>query len=210
MSRRGEPTGSGGRTVRERCARTWVLLALCLLTVGALSGGRSSLVAAAKGDYLAFKDPGGRLTIDYPKGWQVITGMGDVVATFAEKHGEAAVVVERFRMDQSLQPDEITDLFGQIEADVLAERQPKASNVVSTIREQKAGGTGAVTRSVVITYLRPGLGGSERAVQYSLPIGQDLFRVTCSAPSRFFFKYDAMFAQMAESLKPTATAKPTA
>src|SRR5262249_5703514 len=113
---------------------------------------------------------------------------------------EAAVVVERFRMRQSLAQTEITDLFGQIEADVLKENQPKVMDVNSRIVVQ------GTKRLVQIDYRRPGVGEpgkveDERGPQFSFPIAGNLYRITCAALASQFGKYEATFQWVAESLK---------
>lgn len=159
------------------------------------------LKGGSKTDFQLFTDPGGRFALEYPKDWQVIAGAGDVLVTFAQKKSEAAFVVERYRMSQALAPDEITDLFAQIEADVLKERQPKAVEVAAKIVHASG------QRLIVIDYSRPGLSGPERARQYSFPVGQDLYRLTCSAVRAQFAKYDPVFIHLAETFKPAEVAR---
>ena len=152
-------------------------------------------------EFQAFKDPNERFTLAYPKDWQVIAGAGDVLVTFAAKSGEAALVVERFRMNTTLAPEDITELFAQIETDVLKERQPKATDVIAKIDAV------ASMRAIVIDYARPGLSRPERARQYSFPTGQELYRLTCSTVAVQFPKYDPVFVHVAESFK-TVESKP--
>jgi len=156
----------------------------------------------SKTEYRTFRDPNGRFALDYPKDWQVIAGAGDVLVTFAATNGEAAFVVERSKMNIALAPEDITDLFAQIEADILKERQPRASDLIA-----KVGGDTSL-RTILIDYARPGLSRPERARQYSLPMGQELYRLTCSALTIKFAKYDSAFAHVAGSFKNTAAPQP--
>jgi hypothetical protein len=146
-----------------------------------------------KVDYLSFKDPNGQFTLDYPKDWRVIGGVGDVIVTLAEKKNEARILIERFKLKSELK--QVTDLFGELETEVLKERQPKATDVTTKMVEQNG------MRLVAIDYTYPGLAKPERARQYSLPVGEVVFRVTGSAITAQFAKYDPMFAHAAESFK---------
>lgn len=182
------------------------VLALLLIVSGtgvmpAAVGQFGFLKGGSKTDFQLFKDPGGRFSLEYPKDWQAVAGAGDVLVTFVQKKSEAAFVVERYRMNQALTPDEITDLFAQIEADVLKERQPKAADVTAKIVDANG------QRLIVIDYSRPGLSGPERARQYSFPVGQDLYRLTCSALKNQFAKYDPVFIHVAETFKPAEVAR---
>ena len=148
-----------------------------------------------KAGFLTFSEPGGQFTLEYPKDWQVIAGAGDTIVTFAQKKNEAAIVVERFRLNIPLAPENVTALFAQIESDFLKERQPKATEVNARLVERNG------PRMIVIDYARPGFARPERARQYSLPRGQMLFRLMCSAVTAQFTKYEPMFAHAAETFK---------
>jgi hypothetical protein len=154
----------------------------------------------SKVEYVAFRDPSQQFVLEYPKDWQVIGGAGDVVVSLAQKKNEAAVVVERFKMNTALAPQDVTDLFAQIETDVLKERQPKATEIASKVVDQNG------HRLIVLDYSRVGVAGPERVRQYSFPIGQALYRLTCSAPTAQFAKYDPVFAHVADTFN-AATAK---
>ena len=153
----------------------------------------------SKVEYVAFKDPGQQFVLEYPKDWQAIGGAGDVVVSLAQKKNEAAVIVERFKMNTALAPQDVTDLFAQIETDVLKERQPKATDVASKVVDQNG------QRLIVLDYARVGVAGPERVRQYSFPLGQVLYRLTCSAPTVHFAKYDQVFAHIADTFKTAAT-----
>lgn len=166
-----------------------------LAATGVLVPAASAL--AQRANYLLFTDPQRRYSVEFPKEWQwlMVSGAGEPLVTFIQPNKEAAVVVERYRMRQSLARDEVTDLFAQIEADVLKENQPRATDVASKIATQNG------RRLIVIDYFRPGLDVRERVRQYSYPVGQDLYRVTCMAISAQFPKYEATFDVVASSLK---------
>jgi TonB family protein len=175
-----------------------VIVGVALPVVAAASG-QFGFLRKGKVDYQAFKDPGGRFSLEYPRDWQAIAGAGDVIASFSERKGEAALVIERFHLNQALASEEVSDLLAQLEADVLKEHQPKATDVKSQVVE--AGGR----RFIVIEYARPGLNGPERARQYSFPVQDEMFRLTCSAAVAQFTKYDPVFAHIADSFKPRSS-----
>ena len=169
------------------------LCALCLLLAAPLAG---------REGYLLFTDPSRRYSVEFPKDWKwtVVAGSGEALTTFVHPKSEAAIVVERFRMKQVLAQDEITDLFGQIEVDVLKENQPRVTDVNARVVAQGA------RRVVQIDYKRPGVGDpgkvqDERVRQYSFPVEGSLYRITCAALASQFGKHEATFQWVAESLK---------
>jgi hypothetical protein len=166
-------------------------VALCLVACCGVLG------HAQRAGFKLFTDPGGRFSVEFPNDWEwtMVSGSGEPLVAFVQPKKEAAVVVERFRMKQSLAKDEITDLFAEIENDVLKENQPKSTEVTARTVTQNA------KRIVVIDYSRPGLVEKERVRQYSFPVGQNLYRITCAAVAKEFRKYEPTFADVAESLK---------
>jgi hypothetical protein len=159
--------------------------------------------AVSSKDFQLFRDPAGRFSLEFPKDWQVNAGVGDVLVTFSQKKNEAALVVERFHLNLAPTAEKIDELFAQIEEDTLKERQPQAIAVSHRI----ADGNGR--RFIVIDYTRPGLTRPlERARQYSLPIGQDLYRLICSAAAAQFAKYDPLFAHVNDSFTAPAAEVP--
>ena len=173
-----------------------MLKGLGLLTAAAcLLLGAEAL--AQRPNYLLFTDPGRRFSVEFPKDWTwlIVSGSGEPLVTFIHPRKEAAVVVERFRMRQPLKREEVTDLFAQIEVDVLKENQPRATDVVSKMVNEKG------KKLILIDYFRPGIDTRERVRQYSVPVGQDLYRITCMTIGGQFGKYEPTFAVVAESLK---------
>jgi hypothetical protein len=159
-------------------------------------------LAQRKG-YLLFTDPSRRYSVEFPTGWDwtIVEGAGEALSTFIHPKKEAAIVVERFRMKQVLEQDDITDIFGEAEATTLKENQPKASDVSARIIVQ--GGK----KFVQIDYKRPAAIGEpgkvpdERVRQYSFPVKGNLYRITCFSLAMAFPKYEAAFQWVAESLK---------
>ena len=151
-------------------------------------------------DYKPFKDQGGRFQLEYPKDWQPTIGAGDVIVTFAQKKGEAALVINRFQLLDD--PGQINDVFGQLEGDALKMDQPQATDVSFKI----AGANGRPV--VLVDYSRPGLTGPERGRQYSFPIGQEVYRLNCTALTGLFAKYEPQFLHIAQSFMVASGAPP--
>lgn len=182
--------------MRNHCRSALVLFVALSILAPVVVRGQFGFLRGSKSDFQTFSDPAGRFQLEYPKDWQPTAGIGDVLVTFAQKKSEAALVVERFHLNQAL--GEINELFGQIEMDTLKERQPQATGVSFKV----VGSKGLAV--VMIDYSRPGLAGQEQARQYSFPIGQELYRLNCSAMMALFAKYDPVFLHIAGSFTTTA------
>jgi hypothetical protein len=144
-----------------------------------------------------------QIHFEYPKkDWEivprpntaVIPGATAPIVSVVQRKREAAVVIEQTRLHQPLALDDITDLFSQLEADSVRERQPQATDVKAKLVD-----VGGGRRLAILTYGRPGVGGPERVRQYSIPAGADLFRLTCVATAAQFARYEAVFAHVAAS-----------
>jgi hypothetical protein len=136
--------------------------------------------------------------VDLPrKDWVVLPSSGSMVIILVSKKHDAVVLVERSALAQALAPSDITDLFAQIEADAIKERQPKAADFQSKVLD--AGDR----RLVAVQYSRPGSLGSERVRQYSVPVGKQLYRLTCISSAAQFAAYDPVFAHIAASFSAT-------
>jgi len=173
------------------CSRRQVLAAVvaCLL-----------MSPLAFAQVLKFGDPADRFTVEFPRDWrwQIVAGAVEPIVTFIQPRNQAYVIVEHFHMNQPLAPEEITDFFAEVEADTLRDNQPKATDIDPKVFMQSN------RRVIVLDYRRPGLGGGEveRVRQYSFPVGQDLYRLTCAAISSQFGKHEPLFAALAESFRP--------
>lgn len=150
-------------------------------------------------EFQALQDPQGRFSLEYPRrDWQLVPGGGTVravVFSIAQREGEAVVVVEHDRLNIALQPEEITDLFAQLEADHLKERNESATKMASTVVERNGG------RMAVVEFERKGMKVAERVRQYSIPVGLDIYRIICSASLPLFQKHEAVFTHVADSFK---------
>jgi hypothetical protein len=135
------------------------------------------------------------LQVEFPtKDWMVLPSSGALVLAAASRKGDAVVLIERSTLRQALDPADITDLFAQIEIDAIKERQPKAVDFQSKVLDSGA------RRLVAVQYSRPGVLGNERVRQYSVPVGTDLYRVTCISSAARFAVYDPVFSHIAASL----------
>jgi hypothetical protein len=157
-------------------------------------------------DGQTFRSPDGKFSLEYPsKDWQILPGGGSVVATLAPKSGDASVVIDYTKMSQALAPNEINDLFAELEGEDLATRQPEAKSAKPSIVNVGS------RRVVVIQYSRAGLKGQEKVVQYTVPVGQDVYRLICSAQETAFPKYEPVFMRMIETFQaPPPGARPPA
>ena len=168
------------------------LTCLCLVMLASITG-----MAQSKSGFLLFTDPLRRFSIEFPRDWRwmMVSGSGEPIATFVQPRSEAAVVVERFRLKQRLGPEDITDLFAELEVEYLKEHQSGVLNMTAQVTTR--GGT----RAAVVNYNRPGLKEQERVRMYSFPAGEDLYRVTCTALASRFEKYEADFEAIVSTLK---------
>jgi len=164
---------------------------------GSQSGADLWLARTAKVKFNLVKSAALPFEFEIPKkDWMMVGGPGpgaemQIVAT--SKNGEGTILVERTIMRQALDPSDITDLFMELEADTLKKRQPTGSQLESRIIE------GGGRRIVAIEFTRAGLAGAERARQYSFPIGESLYRLTCAAPAGAFDKFAPVCAHIAAS-----------
>jgi hypothetical protein len=152
------------------------------------------LVKTAKLQFQPQRAAEAPVQLDVPKkDWSVLPSSGSVLLIIASKKGDAVVLVERTSLLQPLEPADITDLFAQIETDAIKERQPKAAEFQSKVLDSGA------RRMVAVQYSRPGVLGAERVRQYSMPVGKQLYRVTCISSAAQFAAYDPVFAHIAAS-----------
>jgi hypothetical protein len=157
-----------------------------------------SLPGLAADSVLLYTDPYGRFSIEFPKDWNwtPVSPSGEPLVVFVQPKKEAAIIVERFPLKQALKPGDVTELYAQIEADILKENQPTIIDVATQVVDQ--GGR----RFVLIDYTRPGPRDRERVRHYAFPVGQNLYRLTCATLFDRFSKYESTFSSVFNSLKP--------
>jgi len=138
------------------------------------------------------------IQLDLPKkDWMVLPSSGSLVLALASRKGDAVVLVERSALRQALAAEDITDLFAQFEVDAIKEWHPKAADIQSKVLDLGA------RRLVAVQYARPGVLGSERVRQYSVPVGRQLYRVTCISSAAQFAVYDPVFSHIGASFTVT-------
>jgi glucose/arabinose dehydrogenase len=156
------------------------------------------LVKTAKFQFQPQKAADAAVQLDLPKkDWMALPSSGSVLLVIASRKGDAVVLVERSSLQQPLQAEDITDLFAQIETDAIKERQPKAADFQSRVLDS------GERRLVAVQYARPGVLGAEKVRQYSIPVGKQLYRVTCISSAAQFAAYDPVFAHVAASFTTT-------
>jgi hypothetical protein len=139
----------------------------------------------------------GRFSLDCPRrDWTVVPAAGAVAIVLAERRGDAAITVERSPLHQALEREEITGLFAELEADLVKQREPQSSGWRFDVIDAGA------RRLVVVEYDRPGVRGPDHVRQYSIPSGDTLYRLSCSAAQKDFGRFDAVFAHVAASFEP--------
>ena len=150
-----------------------------------------------KAGVLSLKDPGGLFTMDYPRrDWTVVPGAGPIVATIVNKKGDAAIVIEQAVLKQPLAPADITELFAELELELVRERQPRATDFQSRV-------IGYEGRTLAaLQFVRPGVTGMERVRQFSIPAGLRLYRVSCVAALGSFAANETWFAHAAATFLP--------
>ena len=147
---------------------------------------------APKLEVQPFVGPGNRIQFEFPKkDWQLVAGGTVSIVSVTQKSGQAAIVVEHSKLNTALAPDDITDLFAQLEAEQIKQQQPDAADLQSKL---VAVGN---RRLVIVGYTRRGVTGAERVRVYSVPVGSDLYRLTCSAAPQQFARYEQVFAHVA-------------
>ena len=163
--------------------------------------GRDIWIAKApKGNFQPLKDPNGLFTMEIPRrDWSIVPGAGVVVASVVNKKGDAAIVVEQAALKQALAPDDITDLFADLERELIVERQPKAADFQTRVLED--GGR----KLVAVQFVRPGMTGMERVRQFSIPAGRRLYRVSCVASLGSYAANEIWFAHAVATFVTTAT-----
>jgi len=130
--------------------------------------------------------------VEWPRrDWLALPGGGSLLLAFASKKGDAVVLIEQVALRQPLEPGDLTELFAQLESEAIKERHPGASDFQAKVIE------GGDRRLVAVQFARTGVLGSERVRQYSIPVGKQLYRVTCAAAAAQFASYEPVFAHMA-------------
>jgi len=163
---------------------------LCVVSGAAAAGGQFGSGGDRGVSYRVFKDPAGRFEIEYPtRDWRQAPISGSTLVNFARTDGQAALSVESFRLADTLAPSEILTM-AEIEIQDLKDRQSGARNFTSEILDTKAG------RGALIRYSRAGAKGPDLVMQYSIPVGLDLYRVIAVVPEALAARHEPVVGHM--------------
>jgi len=186
-----------------------ILAAAVLLTAGCLVARAESSAAQLGigklfGDrgvtYRTYRDPAGRFEFEYPtRDWRVLSSATANLAMLARNDGATvAIDFSRMALARPLTSDIAYSTLADVEIDSLKERQPQAKEFKSEIVETKAG------RGALIRYASVGTKGPERVMQYSIPVGLDLYRVIAIVPEMLLSKHEPVLMHMIESFRAPA------
>ena len=139
-------------------------------------------------------------TIDHPKDWQQLVGVGSAFLVLFSRARDAAVAVERLTLAVPLAPSEIIPETAEAEIKEWEGRRTLASGFSPQIVEYLG------NKVVIIDFRQPGVQGLQHVRLYNIIRGTDKFRVICTTPLPTFDKYKDTFHRMALSLTP-ATAQ---
>jgi hypothetical protein len=183
---------------RRRVFAGVVAVILCVGSAGLAASQFKWMVGGDKNvKYDTFKDPGGRFEIDYPaKDWKRLP-VGSSLVAFA-RNDDATLSVDHVTLVESLTPSEVAGMPA-VELSTLKDQQPKAKDFKSDMLDSKAG------RGVLIRYSRVGV-GPETVVQYSIPVGRELFRINGIITDKQLTKYEPIVMYMIQSFRVPAAA----
>jgi hypothetical protein len=137
-------------------------------------------------------------TVDYPKkDWQLLGGTGSSVVVFLHKSREATVAIERTKIEHPLAPNEIVAQTATLEIEDWQARRPLSAGFSHQLLDAPAG------RFILIDFSQPGPAGPELVRLYTMPRGNDWFRVVCTTTERAFEKHQATCHRIAQSLTKT-------
>lgn len=183
-----------------KSARTWrrrafaaALVWTCASSAGLVAGQFKWLGGDKGTKYQTFKDPNGRFELEYPtKDWKLLPSGGASLAVFARNDGPT-LFVDYIKLVDKLTPGEL-DAMPDMEMSRVKAQQPKATNFKSDMLDSLGG------RGVLIRYSRIGT-GPETVVQYTIPVGVDLYRLNGVMPDRVVAKYEPVLMHMIQSFK---------
>jgi hypothetical protein len=190
------------RHSRARLALTALAVGSLVALVGAQAQAPGSWVARSpKLGAVPFQSVDGHISFEYPKkDWVATAGVGPTLAMLVEKNAAAWMVVERTKLQMALAPDDVTDLFSQLEADRLKEAEPQATGVQNKLFVLDD------RRFTAVQLSRKGLRGTDVVRQYSFPVGEYLYRLVCGTTSDQFPKFEPIFAHAAATFRAQAAA----
>ena len=187
-----------------------VKVAACLLTLGAVQAHLAAQApdpwfakSAKDKDFEAPKLPWSNISIELPKGWQLLPGHNGFLLTAAEKtrnnQPAGVIMLEQMRLQDTLLPKDLTEATLNFETANTKERDPAGDKFQGQIKQGSEG-----RRFIFMQYTRPGIAGPDRVTQYSVPAGVILYRVICIAPEALIARYQSTCAHVAESFRATS------
>jgi hypothetical protein len=190
---------SHATSLRQRHFAGSLLSILCLVSAGLVADQNpfKKLIGGDKStSYQTFKDPAGRFEIEYPtKDWRLLPSVGTNLAIFSRSDGPT-LLVDLQKLEAALTPGEL-DRFPDVEVEILKDQQPKVKTFKTDKFDARAG------RGVLIKYVRADK-EPESVMQYSIPVGQDLYRLNGVVPERLLSKYESIIMHMIQSFKTSA------
>ena len=186
---------------QRRPSAVLAALMLCAFS-SALSAAQFKWMVGDKSvKYQPYKDASGLFELEYPeKDWKRLPSVGQNLVGFARNDGPT-FFVDHVRLSEAFTPAEMAGLPA-VELTTLKDQQPKATNFKSEPLESKAG------RGVLIKYSREGA-GPETVIQFSIAVGQELFRINGVIPDKQVAKYEPIVMYMIQSFKAPAAASPS-
>lgn len=142
----------------------------------------------------------GTFQIQLPKGWHLAPGHTNTIFSIVE-HTKKWETLGSITLEYYSLPDKVDPAVMAGVAD--RERKEVESHELSGKQFSSAVKSGRVGPLVLVQYDRPGLSGSDDHVaQYSIPVGQTMYRLICIAPTASVEKYRPVFAHVAASFQP--------
>lgn len=186
--------------------KRWPFLALAAVILCTCSTGISAaqfkwMVGDKNVKYQPFRDPSNLFELEYPeKDWKRLPSVGQSLVGFARNDGPT-FFVDHVRLSEPFTQAEIAGLPA-VELSTLKDQQPKATGFKSELLESRAG------RGILIRYSREGA-GPETVIQFSIPVGLELFRINGVIPDKQVAKYEPIVMYMIQSFKAPAAASPS-
>jgi len=152
--------------------------------------------------FKAFISPIGNFQVDYPdsRDWTVLPGAGEAVLMIVEnKTGSAFALVERVALRGGAFTPQEMPAAAEREAATVKQRHPAASGVRHQVLQVDK------RQVIVVQYTRTGVKGPEQIVHYAVPIGETLYRITCTIVDTEYARYAPIFGHIAASVQPAAT-----
>jgi hypothetical protein len=142
----------------------------------------------------------GTFQIQLPKGWHLAPGHTNTIFLMVEhtKKWETlgSITLEYMSLPAPVDPALMAGVADR-ELKEVQSRELRGKQFSSAV---KSGRTGPL---VVVQYDRPGISGTDDHVaQYSIPVGEVMYRLICIAPTASVEKYRPLFAHVAASFQP--------